>query len=106
MLSTKQLGHAVWIALDHRCEHASQLTTIESVGSQVNRSPQMVRTWVKQHEVDAQSGQWRDSVADAYDAGTGLVPDRADTHVCDCLSSLPDAASHEPVGIRNAPGPR
>jgi len=44
---------AVRMVLEHRHEHPSQWTAIESIAGKIGCVPQMLHTWVRQHEVDA-----------------------------------------------------
>lgn len=44
---------AVRMVLEHRGEHPSQWSAIESIAGMIGCVPQTLHTWVKQHEVDA-----------------------------------------------------
>lgn len=51
--SPEARGRAVRIVLEHRHEHPLQWAAVESIARKIGCVPQTLRTWVRQHEVDA-----------------------------------------------------
>lgn len=44
---------AIRLVYEHRSEHSSQWSAIVSIASKIGCTPETLREWIKQHEIDA-----------------------------------------------------
>jgi transposase len=51
-MAAEEKAQAVQMVVDHRSEYPSEWAALTSIAKKINRTPETLRSWVRQHEVD------------------------------------------------------